>query len=110
MPAPFWEAWAAWWIMGLGNAVPLTLLPPAALKFMVDRGINEESASVASATLTIGWTALGLLIGPGGAAPLADTIGVPWTNTVLGTFIGVPSFLSIAYMKAVEKSSAAPLL
>ena len=99
-----------WEVLLFGNAIPVALGAPLSLKFAMEFGLDEEEASVQTASFNITLMALGLFFGPVFGGWGADNIGVPWTNTALGLNAIVMSAIGIFLIPFFEKKGTSELV
>ena len=99
-----------WEVLLFGNAIPVSLGAPLALKFAMEFGLDEEEAAVQSASFNITIMALGLFFGPVFGGWGADNIGVPWTNTALGLAVIALSTILIFLIPLFEKKGTGELV
>ncbi|KAL1527824.1 hypothetical protein AB1Y20_009206 [Prymnesium parvum] len=109
LPHSGWPAFfistGGWFILLLGNGGVVTILPTLLLKYAMEFGLDEEDASVQSATVNIFMMAAGLFFGPTFGGYFAHAIGVPWTNTLLAIIICFCGYSTCAFLKSEEKTS-----
>lgn len=101
--AGVWAAIGGLAISLMGNAILIVLTPTMALQYAQEAGLTEEEASIQTSSLTVFISAVALFLGPVTGSLLADTVGVPWTNTIVGAIGAAFGVATVVLLSLLDK-------